>query len=150
MEEFKARLREYESREWDEEQQEMCMDQIDIDAILMLICRTGPFDLNSNEAVALMNCAGLISRSDPPTAAKILAVLDRWTNRRRHDPLRIDEFLTRTMFEEVLRWSLDGKLHFRSDYGETIPETLRALQKRSKFFYIGKFQMQETDRKSVV
>lgn len=144
MEEFKARLREYESREWDEEQQEMCMDQIDIDAILMLICRTGPFDLNSNEAVALMNCAGLISRSDPPTAAKILAVLDRWTNRRRHDPLRIDEFLTRTMFEEVLRWSLDGKLHFRSDYGETIPETLRALQKRSKFFYIGKFQMQET------
>ena len=143
MDEFKKRLCKYESREWDNEEHKKSMEYIDLDASLRIICRTGPFDLNSKEALALMVCAGLISCSDPGTAARTLQAFTRWTSRR-PDPLRNHEFLTQTMFTEVLRWSLDQKLHFRSDYGDTIAETLQSLQKASKFFKTEKTQLRQT------
>jgi hypothetical protein len=124
-EEFKQRLLDFESREWDEEEHENCMKDLDLDAMLLIICRTGPFDLNSKEALALMVCAALFSCSNPHIAAKTLRILNRWT-KRRHDTLGIEELLAQTMFEELIRWSFDRKLHFRSDYGETIAETSNA------------------------
>jgi hypothetical protein len=142
-EEFKQRLLDFESREWDDEEHENCMKDLDLDAMLLIICRTGPFDLNSKEALALMVCAALFSCSNPHIAAKTLRILNRWT-KRRHDTLGIEELLAQTMFEELIRWSFDRKLHFRSDYGETIAETLNALQKRSKFFCAEKELLQET------
>ena len=76
-EEFKQRLLDFESREWDEEEHENCMKDLDLDAMLLIICRTGPFDLNSKEALALMVCAALISCSNSYFTAKTLRVLNR-------------------------------------------------------------------------
>jgi hypothetical protein len=71
MEEFKKHLLDFESREWDDEEHENCMKDLDLDAMLLIICRTGPFDLNSKEALALMVCAALFSCSKPYAAAEL-------------------------------------------------------------------------------
>ena len=113
MKDFNTRLCDYEKREWDVDEQEQCMGRMN--TVREAICRTGPLDWSGNEALVLMIGAGLISRFDPHTAASMLEVLLRRTSRQ-PDPIRMHELLTRTMFEEVLRQSLVGKLHFRTDY----------------------------------
>ena len=105
------------SRGWDDEEQDDCIDQLDVGANLKIVGQTGPFDLNRKEALALMVCAGLISRLDPRTAAKALRILNRWTSR---DTLRNHEFLMQTCY-------------IFGHYGKTIQETLKMLQKLSKF-----------------
>ena len=59
MEEFKKRLLEFESLELDDEEHDKCMDPGDLDAISLIICRAGPFGLNSKEEMALMVCEAL-------------------------------------------------------------------------------------------
>lgn len=144
MENFNTNLHKYEKREWDEDDQENAMaSKEQFNTIRMIIYRTGPLDWGDNYALVLMVCAGQISRFDPLRAAEMLEVLLRWA-KRRQDPIRMHELLTQTLFEVVLRQSLVGKLHFRSDYGDTLEETFCRLQKQSNFFHMAKEQLHET------
>jgi hypothetical protein len=59
MEEFKERLLDFESHEWDDEEHDRFLDLLDLDAVSLIICRAGPFDLNSKEELALMVCEAL-------------------------------------------------------------------------------------------
>ena len=147
-ENFMAQIQQYEEREWEQEEHTQCLEElsrgeVNLDEIEMMIRLTGPFDWSSKEALVLMVCAGLISRINTLFAAQVLEDLELW-NRRRDDSNSMHLLLTRSIFREVLRLSLTGKLHFRADYGRNIESTFSALQQRSKLFHMEEQKLHET------
>ena len=139
-ENFYRNLRNYETREWCEEEHNEGMQDVDLCSVLWSICRTKPLDLNSSDALSFFVNAALISSIDPSYAARISEALGQWTERRR-DPMRMYSLLAREISEDLVRKALSGNLHFRSDFGRNPAEALTTLMERNRIFRMEKGQL---------